>query len=512
ATWWDYDGDGWPDLYVANDFAQPDRLYRNNRDGTFTDVIDSVVPHMPLSSMGSDLGDINNDGLVDLFVADMAATTHEKDQRTMASERRQGQDPPDLSASAPQVPRNALYVNTGTGRVREAAELAGVAATDWTWSVRLEDLDNDGRLDLFVTNGMHREVTNVDLIMRVALADRPDDKLRIERSSPVLAERHLAFRNLGDLRFSDVSAEWGLDRRGVSFGTALGDLSGDGNLDIIYSNYRKGVTVMRNECDSGHRVIVALRGVRSNRYGVGATVRIESALGRQVRTLVLARGVLSSSEPVLHFGLGEDTRILRMTVSWPSGHEQEFTDLGVDRRFTVTEPGSRSPFPPDSAMPPGQFTEASVPLGLSLVSREAQLDELIQQPLLPMRQNRRGPAVSVAELIPGAAPSLLVGGTPPSPLRLLRADAFGHFSPVALPEAPDNPLSDGPILVLDADGDGLGDILVTKSGSALPAGAAEYQPRLLMNDGRGGFRAAGEGALPALGISAGAAAAADFDR
>ena len=150
AVWWDYDGDGWPDLYVANDFAAPDRLYRNNRDGTFTDVIDSVVPHMPYSSMGSDLGDVNNDGLVDLFVADMAATTHQKDQRTVAVMRSYLADPPERSTIAPQVMRNALYVSTGTGRVLEAACLAGISATDWTWSVRLEDLDNDGRLlDLY---------------------------------------------------------------------------------------------------------------------------------------------------------------------------------------------------------------------------------------------------------------------------------------------------------------------------------------------------------------------------
>jgi hypothetical protein len=137
AIWWDYDGDGWPDLYVANDFTPPDKLYHNNRDGTFTDKIDVVVPHMPFSSMGADLGDVNNDGLVDLFVADMAPTTHQKDQRTIANSRRLLQDPADDSRESPEYMRNALYLNTGTGRCLEAAELAGLAATDWTWSVRL---------------------------------------------------------------------------------------------------------------------------------------------------------------------------------------------------------------------------------------------------------------------------------------------------------------------------------------------------------------------------------------
>ncbi|HEY1792741.1 MAG TPA: CRTAC1 family protein, partial [Opitutaceae bacterium] len=516
ATWWDYDGDGWPDLYVANDFAQPDRLYRNNRDGTFTDVIDSVVPHMPYSSMGSDLGDVDNDGRVDFLVADMAATTHQKDQRTVAVMRAFPNiriDPPDSSASAPQYMRNALYLNGGVGRMREAAEMAGLSATDWTWSVRFEDLDHDGRIDLFVTNGMNRESHNADLTSRKELAETPDMKIRIERQSPVLAERHLAYRNLGGLRFEEVGKAWGLDQRGVGFGAAFGDLDGDGDMDLVYSNYQGNVSVLRNDIDSGHSVIVALRGVLSNRYGVGSMVRVETAAGAQVRPLVLARGVLSSSEPVLHFGLGEDTRILRLTVSWPSGHEQVFTDLGVDRRFTVTEPGS--PAHPAAAAAPaaGQFSDISASVNFSLESRELSVDELVQQPLLPFRQNRRGPGIAVADLDGSGRDAVLLCGTPQAQARLLLPVPGRGFAPGdSSGFAADGPLSDGPALFMDVGGDGRMDALVTRGGSALPAGAAEYQPRLLMNDGRGGFRAAGEGALPALGISAGAAAAADFDR
>src|SRR5664280_2451276 len=295
ATWWDYDNDGWPDLYVANDFGTPDQLYHNNRDGTFTNVIDQVVPHMPFSSMGSDSGDVNNDGLIDLFVADMAATTHEKDQRGMADTRGLRKDPPAGSTQAPQYQRGALFLNTNTGVCLEAAMLAGLDATDWTWSPRLEDLDNDGRLDLFVTNGMNREQTNTDLLGRVLAAGSPMEYVRIMRDSPVLAESHLAFRNLGDLRFEDISAAWGLNENGVSFGSAFGDLDGDGDLDLVYANYQKGVTVLRNDCQTGHRVIIALRGTQSNRFGVGATVWLESAAGTQVRQLWLARGYKSVS-------------------------------------------------------------------------------------------------------------------------------------------------------------------------------------------------------------------------
>jgi enediyne biosynthesis protein E4 len=515
AVWWDYDNDGWPDLYVGSDFSPPDKLYHNNRDGTFANVLDRVVPHTPYSSMGSDLGDVNNDGRIDLLIADMAATTREKDQRGMAYQRGFTNDLPDGSPVAPQYPRNALFLNTGTGHCLEAAFLAGLDATDWTWAPRFEDLDNDGRLDLFVTNGMYRELHNADLIMRILNAENPAERMQIARSSPVLAERHLAFRNLGDLRFEDASAAWGLDGKGVSFGAAFGDLDGDGDLDLVYANYGKGVAVLRNDSDSGHRVIFALRGTQSNRFGVGATVRIETDSGIQVRQLVLARGVLSSSEPILHFGLGNDTRIKRVTIDWPSGQRQAFTDLAADRKFTLTEPSSPLAAPAVGEQPPpvGQFSEVGSTMKLSLAAREVAVDETTQQPLLPMRQNRRGPAVAVGEVNGDGIDDVIIGGTATDPARLLLGEPAAQFGRADTPVlAGGGSLNDGPILIFDADGDGRNDVLVTQGGVGRPSGSAEYQPRLYLNDGGGTFRPAPAEALPPLPISVGAAAAADFDR
>jgi hypothetical protein len=513
CVWWDYDGDGWPDLYVANDFAMPDKLYHNNRDGTFTDTLDSVVPHTTYSSMGSDLGDVNNDGLIDLFVAEMAPTTHQKDQRTMASMRALLEDPPENSAAPPQYMRNALFINTGTGRCLEAACLAGLSATDWTWSPRFEDLDNDGRLDLFVTNGMNRELHNVDLNSRKELAETIAEKLRIDKASPPLVEQHLAFRNMGDLRFEDVSAAWGLNQRGISFGSAFGDLDGDGNLDIVHANYEGGVTLLRNDADAGRSVVIALHGTRSNRFGVGSTVRIETDSGAQVRTLVLARGVLSSSEPILHFGLGENAKIRRLIVSWPSGHIQSFSDLAADRRYTITEPSAAVVPVQPKEVALGQYSDVSTAAGFSLVSREPSVDELVQQPLLPMRQNRRGPSIAVGDLNGDGRDDAVVGGTPMDPTRVLLAGAAARFT-AADPGVPSTgeSLNDGPVLIFDADGDGIGDVLVTKGGTVLPAGSTEYQPRLFLNDGRGGLKPAPADALPQFPASVGAAAAADFDR
>jgi hypothetical protein len=510
ATWWDFDNDGWPDLYVANDYGDPDRLYHNNRDGTFTDVADRVIAHTSFSSMGSDQGDVNNDGYIDFLVADMAATNHQKDQHLVSDFRARTEERPNSTVTQ-KYHRNALLLNNGTGHVQEAAILAGIDSTDWTWSVRLEDLDNDGRLDLFVTNGFPRDPGS-DVVQRTMRAETPAERVRIMYDSPPTFERHLALRNMGDLKFKDVSTEWGIGKKGVSFGAALGDLSGDGNLDIVYSNYHAGVTILRNDASAGHVVNVDLRGVVSNRYGVGATVRVESALGNQTRQLVLARGYMSSSEPMIHFGLGGDTLITRMVVTWPSGHVQTFENLAVDQRYTVTEPSQHIPIPPSPLPPRGRFEEVSGAMGLSLESREEFTDENNVQRLLPIRQNPHGPASAVGDVFGDGSDAVIVGGTTRDTLRVLRATATGQFTAADSTAMPTGGVvDDGPVLLFDSAGTGSQDLLVTKGGNSLPAGSQEYQPRLFLNDGHGLFHAAASDALPPLPISAGAVAAADFD-
>ncbi|HEY9154546.1 MAG TPA: CRTAC1 family protein, partial [Opitutaceae bacterium] len=510
ATWWDFDNDGWPDLYVANDYGVPDKLYHNNKDGTFTEVIDVALPHTSFYSMGSDAGDVDNDGLIDLCVADMAASTHEKDQRSVAESRNKAEDPINPS-SAPKMIRSALYLNTGLGRAREGAYLAGIAATDWTWSVRFEDVDNDGWLDFLVTNGFNRD-PNPDMHQKSIEAETTAERIRNMYNSPVLNETHFAFRNLGNLQFENDSAAWGLDQKGVSFGAAFGDFGGDGNMDLVYTNYQASVSFLRNDNDSGHRVTVDLRGKRSNRFGVGAVVRVESALGQQVRQLILARGYMSSSEPNLHFGLGADTAIKRLTVDWPSGAHQVFENLGVDRRFTITEPDDVPAQPPTYTPPAkGMFSETSKSVGLQVISAEEPVDELYLQKLLPERLNRRGPALAIGALAPNEDESVFVGGTTVSRATLLKA-AGGTFAAVDTSSIlPVDLINDGPALIFDANGDGANDLLVTKGGNSQPPDAPEYQPKLFLNDGRGNLHLVTE-ALPPLTNNVGAAVAADFSR
>lgn len=514
ATWWDCDEDGWPDLYVANDFAPADQLYHNNGDGTFTVTLGRAVPVTPNSSMGADVGDVNNDGRVDLFVGDMAGTTHEKDQRGMVDGRAEARRRPDPVGTA-QALRNTLFLGTGTGRCLEVAHYAGLAATDWTWAPRWEDFDNDGWVDLFVTTGMVRELHNSDLIARTAWAESPAERAAIIRAGPVLAERNLAYRNRGGLAFAEAGAAWGLDQSGVSFGAATADFDGDGDLDLVFTNFDAPPTVLRNDGATGGRLVVRLRGTVSNRDGVGALVRLWTSAGPQVRPLVLARGYLSASEPVLHFGLGAAERADRLVVEWPSGLVQEFRDLPANRRVTVTEPGSRArvaPALPADPPPPSDrdFIEVRGQVGLVLPAEAGDEAGPARPLLLPIRPARGSRAVAWTDVNRDGAEDLVVGGAGRIGPSVLVAQAGPRFAGGG--SLPDGLPRGGPVLAFEADGREGADLLVTP-GEALLAGDSKFPPPvLLLNEGRGNWLPAGPGALPDWDATVGAVAAADFDR
>ncbi|MDB6115537.1 MAG: ASPIC/UnbV domain protein, partial [Lacunisphaera sp.] len=259
-------------------------------------------------------------------------------------------------------------------------------------------------------------------------------------------------------------------------------------------------------------------------FGVGATVKIESALGVQVRTLELSRGYLSSSEPAIHFGLGADTVIKRLVVTWPGGRVQTFENVAVDQRFTITEPAVAGPMAGGPAGPApamtmetkpvaaGQFAEVGHRLGLDLRAREDTVNETSGQRLLPFRFNRRGPGLAVGNIAGADRDDVVMGGTTLDSRRVLLASAAGQFTPAGAAATEAGPADDGPVLVFDADGDGHDDLLVTKGGNTLPAGMPDYQPELYLGDGHGGFRRASADALAPLSINVGAVAAADFDR
>ena len=319
-------------MYVANDFDDPDHLYRNNRDGTFTDVITEACPHTSWFSMGADFGDLNRDGRFDLLVADMSSTTHYGQKTTMGAMN--AEKLAKVAGPPPQLMKNALFIGSGTDRFYETAELAGLADTDWSWSVEIEDFDNDGFEDVFITNGMVRSINNSDLAIDTGeLIGRTE--WDIYRDSPERPERNAAFRNLGDLRFEGVGPSWNLDDVSMSFAAARGDLDRDGDIDLVIMNVNKPVAVYRNDAAIGSYLAVSLRGRASNRFGLGAVATLESESGTQVRMLSPYTGFLSSDNPALHFGLGSDRRVESLTVEWPSGARQVLRDLPANQFLTI---------------------------------------------------------------------------------------------------------------------------------------------------------------------------------
>ena len=515
ATAWDYDADNRPDWYVANDFTGPDRLLRNRGDGTFEDRIGQAVPHTPWFSMGSDTGDLNNDGMIDLFATDMSATTHYREKVMMGNMD-------DMAwfldwAEPRQFMRNAVYLNTGTGRMLQVAQMLGVASTDWTWTPRLEDYDNDGWTDLFITNGIVRDAMHSDMTDYADNVLKPGtpEFVKFWKEQPMRKEKNAAFRNTGKLKFESAGAAWGLDREGVSFGAATADFDNDGDLDLVVNNADVPVGLYRNRSVDGHVARVRLVGTASNRWGLGATVRVRLPDGRRLTRYVTAtRGFLSASEPVAHFGLGSARMIEELSVDWPSGRRQTFTKLPADRLFRITEsveaPGGPVAAAPVAAAPAPVFARSAA-LG-AVRHVEQPFDDFQREPLLPNRQSRQGPGMAWGDVDGDGDDDAYFGGARGQAGRLVIHAGGGRFEAREVPAfAAAAAREDMGAVFFDVEGDGDLDLYVVSGGNETAPGDASLQDRLYLNDGAGGFTEAPAGVVPPETDSGSAVAAADFD-
>ncbi|APD87546.1 hypothetical protein BM527_16420 [Alteromonas sp. Mex14] len=420
ASFSDVDNDGWPDLYVTNDFWSPDMFYHNNGDGTFSHVNASKLQQTPMFAMGMDFGDINNDGLMDFFVGDMLSknatlrlTQHGLMDTTL---------PPDEAAA--QVMHNGLFLNNGDGSFSEIAWMAGVAASDWTWSTKFADIDLDGYVDLLINNGMVGDLMDSDVLANINLPQFKNAPAYYD-NYPKLATPNMAFRNNGNLTFSDVSAEWGVDDASIAHGATLADFDNDGDLDKVDSFMNEPLGVYRNNAQN-KRVVVELVGHRSNAYGIGARVTVTTPDGKkQSRQMSSSGGYLSSHAPALSFGLGDYSAIEQIEVEWPSGHYQKFSSMDskpllVNQRFTIAEPGEATSVPPPQMLVATntQFTEVGLTEGINRAHIEANFDnrqykgydDFEEQPLLPRRLSAIGPGVAWTDMDADGDDDLYIAG------------------------------------------------------------------------------------------------------
>ncbi|HUG41319.1 MAG TPA: VCBS repeat-containing protein [Longimicrobiales bacterium] len=525
----DLNGDGWPDIYVSNDFFERDYLYINQQDGTFAEVLSEQMPSISLSSMGLDLGDIDNDGRLDLYVTDMLPEDEYRLRTMTAFESWEEYQRKLKNGYHHQFTRNTLQLNNGNGTFSEIGQLAGVARTDWSWSALLADLDQDGYVDIHVTNGIPRDLTSRDYLAHLAsdatlasaLQERNVDFLRLVGEMASTPLPNYAFRNNGDLTFSRPGPSWGLESVGFSNGAAYGDLDGDGALDLVVNNLNRESSIYRNNARAvnDHRYLqIALEGSGANRFAVGAKVTLRAGSRLFVQELMPSRGFQSSVDYVLTFGIGTLDTLDSVTVEWPDGRRSVLRSVAADQRVTVRQADAEvavveTDVAETESVAAGArpvFTRTAVP-GLDIPHRENAFADFSREPLIPKLLSTEGPYMAVADVNGDGLEDVFLGGAKDQPGQLLLQGPDGAFTPSSADVfARDRVAEDLGAVFFDADGDGAPDLYVVSGGSEFSDMAPALHDRLYLNDGRGGFRKA-EGALPARSISGSRVTATDFD-
>ena len=519
----DLNQDAWPDIYVCNDFMERDYLYINNQKGGFREVLKTSLEHLSQFSMGVDAADFNNDGLIDIFVADMAPADNYRQKTMMKSmniERFRNYVDSGLHY---QYMYNTLQLNNGNGHFSEIGQLAGVAKTDWSWAPLFVDLDNDGNKDLIVSNGRRKDASHVDFRKRKeAFALKSRSRPQLLRSAEfkelleAIPENLLAnqvFKNNGSLQFSNVSTEWGLDAKANSTGMAYGDLDNDGDLDLVLNNIDEATYVYRNNSrdfkDSNY-LRVKLSGPHGNPLGIGARVEITTAESSQTLEQYLSRGYQSSVDPVLHFGLGSAKTIDEIVVRWPDGTIEKQKNIGANQLLSFShkpKTADERSTKEDSTPYLKDVTESS---RLDFVHKENSYDDYDYELLLPHRLSTLGPALASADINGDGLDDLYIGGARGQSGAVYIQQADSTFKRVQGPWSKDAKCEDLGAVFFDADGDQDLDLYVSSGGNEASADDASMQDRLYLNDGTGQFEKA-HNKLPKMQTSSMAVAPADFD-
>jgi len=522
----DINNDGWPDIYTTNDYEEQDFLYLNNQRGGFTDVSRSALSHISKYGMGCDIADYNNDGLMDIIVADMRPEDNKR-QKLL-----EGPDEYDKyhilvdSGYFHQNMRNTLQAGQGITSesipvFSEIAQLAGVANTDWSWAPLFADLDNDGYKDLFFTNGYWRDYTNRDFLsfnVEEYRTRNPGKALGYDlvMEMPQTKISNYAFRNDGNLQFNKNTVAWGLDKKGVSNGAAYADLDNDGDLDLVINNLGEKSAVFRNNTkkDAANFLRVILQDTSRNSSAVGARLVLESVSGKkQYLEMSPVRGFQSSVDPVLHFGLGRDSSIKQLTITWPDGSSTIHTDVKINTTAVIKHQASATvnPISNDSSVNT-VFEDISGTLGIDFIQKENLYVDFKHEYLLPWQLSRQGPKLAKADVNNDGLEDIFIGAPIGQAAVLYVQTADGKFVHAsAQPWSSDSLCEDIQSLFFDADGDGDNDLYLVSGGNETHTNPEEMQDRLYLNDGKGRFSRFA-GTLPASANSKSCVAAADYNK
>ncbi|MBU3821060.1 CRTAC1 family protein [Flavobacteriaceae bacterium XHP0103] len=486
----DYNNDGWLDVFVANDFITPDKLYINNKNGTFSNQINTKLKHITYSSMGSDYADINNDFLPDLLVLDMSAEDHSRGKQNMPSMNTDGfwwiveagYHYPYMS--------NVLNLNNGNGYFSDIAQVAGVSKTDWSWAPLVADFDGDGYKDIFITNGIKREIANQDF---GNFLDAKQDSLQYMPINDILNEmpseklQNYAFKNNKDLSFKRVMQEWGLDNAVNSNGVAYADLDNDGDLDLVVNNLDDEANIYKNNSVSNF-LNVKLVGDGKNLNAIGSKIKVYTDSIQQYQELFLSRGYQSSVSPVLNFGVGKEETIKRIEVVWNDGEISVMENVKANQTLTFKKEDAKVGLETVYERP-ANFTRLNPEaLGVDFRHDENEFNDFSKQVLLPQKQSQQGPAFAVADINNDGLEDMFLGGALNQASEIYLQNSQGKFDKKSQTVfEKDKVYEDNGAHFFDADGDGDLDLYVASGGYELNENDALLQDRLYLNDGKANF-------------------------
>ena len=520
----DLNVDGCPDIYVANDFQENDFLYRNNCDGTFTESIATSMGHTSRFSMGVDAADFNNDGRPDVVSLDMLP---DREDILKTSANAESFNVHNLKLRAgyhDQYARNALQLNRGQGRFSDIGYLAGVHATDWSWSALFADLDNDGHKDLYITNGIYRRPNDLDYInyigndaVQASLARGVSrENLTLLAKMPQIPLPNYAYRNNGNLTFTNVADAWGLAQPGFSNGAIYVDLNNSGVLDLVVNNVNAPASVYRSHAreTGNHYLTLALRGAGANTAGIGAKVMIKHRGVVQMLEQMPTRGFQSSVDPRLHFGLGPAERIDSLVIIWPDHRYQVLTNVAADRVITLSQQDAagRYTYREGPAAQP-LFADVTARVGVGFKHAEDTFYDYNREPLMPHLLSTEGPALAAGDVNRDGLDDFYVGGAKWQAGRLFVQRRDGTFRATSENDrifGADSLAEDVDAALFDADGDGDADLYVVSGGNEFWGDSEALRDRLYLNDGRGNFQRAID-ALPVMFHNGSCVVPGDFD-